>query len=94
MNRLQLGMFNLFSFIVILAIGSDIFLSQKTRELSIQLNQMQNSIINARRVEPILTNISMIIAKHSNEDPQLKEILVKHNLKVKIDEQGVEKNYP
>ena len=82
------------SFILIVAVCSDIFLSQKTRELSMKINQMQNAIINARRVEPILTDISIKIAKHSNEDPRLKEILVKYSMQVKIDEQGVEKDYP
>jgi hypothetical protein len=91
MNRIQMSLFNIFALILIILVSTDIYLSMKSRELSTQINGMQNVIMNAGKVEPILTNITVEIAKNAPNDRRLKEILEKHQLKVDFKKQPAEK---
>jgi hypothetical protein len=51
-------------------------------------------VARARQMEPILDQIAKRIAKVSDNDPQLRLILVKHGMKVTLEVDGKQKSYP
>ena len=94
MTKAQRAFFNVVALLLVVLILADLWLTIKNRSLSRQVNQMQVTIINARRIEPILTQLSLQIAKRSDQDPALRELMKRHNLQVTLDVEGGKKRYP
>lgn len=63
-------------------------------QLSQTLARQQTTVNNAQKVEPVLEQLVKRIAKGSETDPQLRNILVKYGLNVTLETDGKTKSYP
>ncbi|MDQ6631347.1 MAG: hypothetical protein M3Y82_06270 [Verrucomicrobiota bacterium] len=94
MNRLQFILLNTVSFFVVIILVTHFFIVRANNELSGAVARNQAAISNARQLEPILDQLAKRIARGSEADPRLRNILVKHGLTVTLDVDGKKKTYP
>lgn len=94
MNKIQFYILNLVSGVLVLLFIGNLWLGYKTQALGVEVLQTQAAISNARRAEQFLTQISMRIARDSDKDPALRDLLIKHKLKVSMEVDGKKRDYP
>ncbi len=96
MSRWQFYILNLTSLALVALIGLQFWLVEKVRALDSQVAQTQAIAVinNARKIEPILRDISVRIAQASETEARFRVLLVKHGMKVALTVDGKQKNYP
>ena len=96
MSRWQFYILNLTSLALVVLIGIQFWLVEKVRALDSEVarNQAIAVINNARKIEPILRDISVRIAQASETEARFRDLLVKHGMKVTLTVDGKQKNYP
>ena len=94
MTRLQLLVLKITSAaLVVVLLGHFTFTRWNTARRG-AITRDQVLINNARQVEPVLDQLARRIAKGSDTEPRLKNILVRHRLNVTLDVDGKKKSYP
>ncbi|MBI4026851.1 MAG: hypothetical protein HY360_17840 [Verrucomicrobia bacterium] len=94
MTRWQFHALNATCLVLVLTIGLQYWLGQRVQALNIQALRAQNIVSNARQVEPVLRRMSMRIAELSDTEPALRDLLIKYGMKVTLNVDGKQKNYP
>ncbi len=94
MSRWQFYVLNVTSFVLVVLIGLQLLLERNIRLLNERAIQIQATIAKGRQTEPVLKNISMRIAQASENEPRLRELLVKYGMNVTLNVDGKQKNYP
>jgi hypothetical protein len=93
-NRIHLYILNGVALLLAALILTNLWLVTRSQSMALLLAQTQAAVGNSRRAEQILTQLSMRIARESDKDPALLELLKKHNLKVTLEVDGKTKAYP
>jgi predicted Zn-dependent protease len=68
--------------------------AQMNNALNQQMNQQQPVINHGQQLEPILDQLAKRIARDSETNAALRELLIKHDLRVTLEVDGKKKNYP
>ena len=94
MSKAQYWILNCASLLLVTLLLAHYWLSRSNNNISNDLTRAQAYIGNARQVEPVLDQMAKRIAKGSEADPRLKDILVKYGLSVTLNNEGQTKTYP
>ena len=94
MSRSQFLALWLVSVLLIGLVLTNWFLVRSNARLNATLLSQQGYINKASQAEPVLDNMAKRIAKGSDVDARLKNVLIKHGLKVTLDVDGKKKSYP
>ena len=95
MNKTDFSILMFLSLLFAGLVGLNLWLMSSNGRLNMQLAQEQQSINQARQLEPVLDNLAKRIAKGSDSDPRLREVLKKNQLQVTLDTgNGEQKKYP
>ena len=94
MNKLQFWALNVGSLVLAALLLGHFFFVRANNRLGQALDRDRNVINNARQLEPVLDQLAKRIAKGSDADPKLKNILVKYGLNVTLEVDGKKKTYP
>ena len=94
MNRIQLYVLNVVCLLLAVLILTNFALVLRNQSMADRLLQTQAAVANSRRAEQILSQLSMRIARDSDREPALRDLLKKHSLKVTLEVEGKKKAYP
>ena len=94
MNKLQFWTLNIASLILAAVLLGHFFFVRHNNQLGAALSRDQAYINNARQLETVLDQLAKRIAKGSDIDPKLKDILVKYGMTVTLEIEGKKKTYP
>ena len=94
MNKLQFWVLNVVCLVLAALLLTHFFFSRQNNRLTESLNQERAYLNNARQLETVLDQLAKRIAKGSDTDPKLKNILVKYGMNVTLEVDGKKKTYP
>ena len=94
MNKPQFWILNLVSLLLSATLLAHFFFVRHNNQLGGALNGEQAYVNNARQLETVLDQLAKRIAKGSDTDPKLKNILVKYGMTVTLETDGKKKTYP
>ena len=94
MSKLQFWTLNAASFILAAVLLAHFFFVRQNNLQNESLNREQAYIAQARQLETILDQLAKRIARGSDTDSKLKNILVKYGMKVTLETDGKKKSYP
>jgi len=94
MNKLQFWVLNAASLVLAALLLGHFFFARANNRLGQSLDRDRNAINNARQLETVLDQLAKRIARGSDTDPKLKNILVKYGLNVTLEVDGKKKTYP
>ena len=94
MNKCQFWILNLASLILSTMLLAHFFFVRHNNQLGGALNREQAYINNARQLETVLDQLARRIAKGSDTEPKLKNILIKYGMTVTLETNGQKKIYP
>ena len=94
MNKLQFWALNVVSLILAMLLLGHFFFVRRNNRLGQALERDRATITRAQQLEGVLDQLAKRIAKGSDIDPKLKQILVKYGLNVTLDVDGKKKSYP
>jgi hypothetical protein len=94
MNRFQSWMLNSAGLLLAVLLLGHFFFARHLNQLGEALGRDRALINNARQLEPVLDNLAKRIARGSDTDPKLRNILIKFGMNVTLDVDGKKKNYP
>lgn len=94
MNKLQFWALNVVSLVLAALLLGHFFFVRANNRLGQALDRDRAAINNARQLEGVLDQLAKRIAKGSDTDPTLKNILVKYGLNVTLEVDGKKKTYP
>ena len=94
MSKLQFWTLNIASLILAAVLMGHFFFVRHNNQLGASLTREQAYINNARQLETVLDQLAKRIAKGSDTDPKLKNILVKYGMTVTLETDGKKKTYP
>ena len=94
MNKKDFSVLLLMSVLIALLAAANLALNYSNTQLNNTVAQQQNMINGARQMEPVLDNLAKRIARGSENDPRLRDILKKNDLQVTLEHDGGKKNYP
>jgi hypothetical protein len=94
MTKLQFWILNCASLLVAALLLGHFFFSRSNSQIGDALARDQEAIVNAKKLEKVLDQVAKRIAIGSETDPQLAAILQRYGMKVTLDRDGKEKNYP
>lgn len=94
MNRREYLLLNIASLVLAVLLLGHFFFSRYNAQISDALAQEQAYINKANNLSPVLNQLSMRIAKGSDADPNLKNVLRRYGLNVTLDVDGKKIMYP
>jgi hypothetical protein len=94
MTKNQYWVLNVVSFVLVTLMTVQFFVNRSNAQLNDSINQQQAVINHGRQLEPILDQLAKRIARDSETNAALRELLVKHDLRVTLEVDGKPKNYP
>ncbi len=94
MTRIQFWILSSVAILLVAVLWTHFIVVTRNGNLNNEIAQRQQVINQARQLEPVLDSLAKRIAKGSDTDPKLKNILAKHGMKVTLDVDGKKKNYP
>lgn len=94
MNKLQFWMFNVTSAVLVALLLGHHFFSRYNDRVKLALTRDQAAVNNTRQAEVILDQLAKRIARGSEVDSRLTNILAKHGLNVTLEVNGRTKSYP
>lgn len=94
MTRTQFIVLSLVSLTLVVLLLANVGAAYRGQTVAAESIEAQMQLNNSRRAEQILSQISMRIARDSDKDAALRDLLVKHQLKVTLEVDGKKKNYP
>ncbi|MBI3850770.1 MAG: hypothetical protein HY298_10930 [Verrucomicrobia bacterium] len=94
MTKAQFWILNVASLVLAAVLLSHFFFVRHNNQLGASLSREQAYINNARQLETLLDQLAKRIAKGSETDPKLKDILVKYGMTVTLETDGKKKTYP
>lgn len=94
MNKREFWILNIASLMLVTLLLSHLFFARYNARVSNALAQEQSAINTANNLRTILNQLSLRIAKGSETDPNLRNVLVKHGLNVTLEIDGKKKMYP
>ncbi len=94
MNKSQFWILNLASLVLAALLLGHFFFQRHNNRLGDALNRERAYINQAAQLEAVLDQLGKRIAKGSDTDPKLKNILVKYGMTVTLETDGKKKTYP
>ncbi len=94
MNKLQFWTLNTAGLLLVTLLIGHFFFARHVNGLGEALGRDRALINSAQQLEPVLDNLAKRIAKGSDTDPTLKNILIKYGMNVTLEVDGKKKNYP
>lgn len=94
MNKMEFRILNVISAMLVVFILGQFWIARSNNQLATALARDQAQISTGQQAWQALEQIKQRIAKGSDIDPRLKEILVRHGLQVTLDVDGKKKTYP
>ena len=94
MNKLQFWALNVGSLLLTTLLLGHFFFVRSNSRLSQALENDRATINKGRQLEAVLDQLAKRIAKGSDTDPKLKNLLVKYGLNVTLEVDGKKKTYP
>jgi hypothetical protein len=84
MTKNQFWLLNLVSAILIVLLFAHLFFSRANNSLGAQLNAQRAYVNNARQLQPVLENMAQRIATAGENDPKLKALLTKYDIRITL----------
>lgn len=94
MNRSQWVLLNVLGVLLAVFIITDIFLARENQRLARDVNEFQSKLNSGRQAEVVLRQLALKMAQNADLDPEMRKLLVKHQLKATIVVDGKKKEYP
>ncbi len=94
MNRTQFILLNVIAAGLIVLILVSLLLARENQRINGQVAQYQAVVNDARQAEIILRQMTVRIARGSDQDPELRKLLQRHELKAVLMVDGKKKEYP
>jgi hypothetical protein len=94
MNKCQFWILNLVSLVLAAVLLSHFLFVRHNNQLGAALSREQAYINQARQLEGVLDQLGKRIAKGSDTDPKLKNVLIKYGMTVTLEADGKKKTYP
>ena len=94
MNKLQFWALNVGSLVLTALLLGHFFFIRANNRLGQALDRDRAAINQGRQLEGVLDQLAKRIAKGSDTDPKLRNILVKYGMNVTLEVDGKKKTYP
>jgi hypothetical protein len=94
MTKSQFWILNAASIVTVALLLTHFFLARHNSGLKDMFAREQSAIENAKQLERVLDQLAKRIAKGSDTDPRLTEILRRYGLNVTLEIDGKKKSYP
>lgn len=94
MSKSQFIALNVIAMVLAILILANLFLARENQQLNIRIAQNQAVVNSGRQAEAILRQMTVRIARGSDLDPKLRELLQRHELKAILMVDGKKKEYP
>ena len=94
MNKLQFWTLNAVCLALAALLVTHFYFSRHNTRMAEALNQERAYLNNARQLETVLDQLAKRIARGSDTDPKLKNVLVKFGMNVTLEVDGQKKTYP
>ena len=94
MNKVQFTLLNVIAGMLAILILANVFVSSRNQKLNNRVIKYQVGINNARQAETILRQMTLRIAQASDQDAELRKIMVRHELKATLTVDGKKREYP
>ncbi|MDZ4817121.1 MAG: hypothetical protein SGI71_12760 [Verrucomicrobiota bacterium] len=101
MNKNQFTILNVLAALFLVIVLANVAMSLKLRRSAVAIEEKNRGLMeaeakfkSAQQSRMFLRQVAMRLAQGSDADPALRDLLVKHNLKVELNVNGKTKNYP
>lgn len=94
MTKNQFWIFNFVCFVLVVVLAAQFLVSRSNAKLNDEVNRQQTVINNARQLENVLDQLAKRIARDSDTNAALRDLLVKYDMRVTLEVDGKQKNYP
>ena len=94
MTKTQFWIFNVVCLVLIALLITQFVINGSNTKLTEEMNQQQAVINNARQLEPVLDQLAKRIARDSDTNAALRNLLVKYDMHVTLEVDGKQKKYP
>ena len=84
MTKNQFWLLNIVSAVLIVVLFAHLFFSRANNNLGATLNSQRAYINNARQLQPVLENMAQRIATAGENDPRLKALLTKYDIRITL----------
>lgn len=94
MTKIQFKFLTALGGVLAIVILTNVFLASKNQKLNNQVVQYQQIVNDAKQKEVVLRQLGLRIAQTADQDPEMRKLMVKHNLKATLTVDGKKKEYP
>jgi hypothetical protein len=94
MNKMEFRILNVISALLVIFMLGQFWFARSNNHLATELARDQAQISTGQQAWQALEQLKARIAKGSDTDPRLKEILLRHGLQVTLEVDGKKKTYP
>jgi uncharacterized membrane protein len=94
MSRTQFMVLNVIAMVLAVLVLGNLLLAQKNQALRTRVDQHQATVLRAQQADALLRQITVRIARGSDQDPELRKLLQRYELKAVLVVDGKERRYP
>lgn len=94
MTKPQFWALNFIGLALVILLLSQFIIDRINAKLVAEVNNRQAIVRNAQQLEPILDQLAKRIARDSETNTALRNLLVKYDMQVTLEVDGKQKNYP
>lgn len=94
MTKNQFWIFNTICFLLVAVLIAQFALNSSNAKLIKEVSRQQEVVNNARQLEPVLDQLAKRIAHDSETNAALRSLLVKYDMRVTLEVDGKQKQYP
>ncbi len=94
MTKNQFWIFNFVCLVLVVVLAAQFLVSRSNAKLNDEVNRQQTVINSARQLENVLDQLAKRIARDSDTNAALRDLLVKYDMRVTLEVDGKQKNYP
>ncbi len=94
MTKNQFWIFNFVCLVLVVVLAAQFLVSRSNAKLNDEVNRQQTVINSARQLENVLDQLAKRIARDSDTNAALRDLLVKYDMRVTLEVDGKQKQYP
>jgi hypothetical protein len=94
MTKAQFWVLNLICLVLIVLLVAQFVINQNNLKLNKEVASHRKTVSNAQKLQQVLDQLTRRIAVDSKTNATMRNLLVKHDLHVTLEEDGKQVNYP